>query len=146
MKHYKYLLCICILLICMTACVAKDSIDNNINQAKENVTDKVGIYIEKKVDQGIDSVVTSIESSLDTKLGEIRKNMDNVKELALMYYKINNKMPSQQIIESFFEKSFANMKIQYKISNDGQRSFITYIGNEYSKDKVPDIVVDPKAK
>lgn len=123
----------------------QDKVNAGIDETKQQAADKMGEYIENKVDKQISTVVTSIESNLDPKLGQVRKDMGNIKEAVLVYYKINNKMPAQQKIEPFFEKSFSNMKIQYKISNDGQRSFIIYIGKDYGKDKIPDIVVDPKA-
>ena len=121
----------------------QDTINQKIEKTKQDVSNKVETYVEKTVNNKVDSTVKSIESTMDPKLGEIRKNMNNIKEAALAYYKINKKMPIQQKIEPFFQTSFIDMKIQYKISNDNQRAFITYIGKEYSKDKVGEIIIEP---
>ena len=126
-----------------TAQNLQDTVNQKIEQTKQDVSNKVETYVEKKVNNKVDSTVKSIESTMDPKLGEIRKNLNNIKEAALVYYKINKKMPIQQKIEPFFQTSFIDMKIQYKVSNDNQRAFITYIGKEYSKDKVGEIIVEP---
>lgn len=121
----------------------EDQINKKVDQTRQDVSNKVQAYVEDTVSTKIDSTVKSIESTIDPKLGEIRKNMNNIKESALIYYKINKTMPIQQKIEPLFPVPFKDMKIQYKVSNDSQRAFIMYIGKDYSKDKVGEIIVEP---
>lgn len=123
--------------------VIEDQINKKVDQTRQDVSNKVQTYVEDTVNTKVDSTVKSIESTIDPKLGEIRKNMSNIKESALVYYKINKKMPIQQKIEPFFPVSFKDMKIQYRVSNDNQRAFIIYVGKDYSKDKVGEIIVEP---
>lgn len=126
-----------------TAEEVTSNVDQKVQQIKEDVSNKVEGYVENTVNQKVDSTVKSLESTVDPKLGEIRNNMGKIKEAAQFYYEINKKMPVQQKIEPLFQKTFKEMQIQYKLSNDSQRAFVTYIGNQYSKDKVGEIVVEP---
>ncbi len=145
-----FFVCCIILLISLSGCSFSekaenlgDTITNKIEVAKQELYIKVQAYVEKKVNSGVDSAVKDIESTIDPKLREIRKNMQNVKDTALIYYKINKKMPIQQKIEGLFPTSFKQMNIEYRISNDSQRAFITYTGKEYTKEKVGELIVEP---
>lgn len=155
MSFYKNILFVLLMIVFITitsSCSNSDFsnfIDKNISsktdQAKQDISNQVEENISSAVNEKVNSVKSSIESTLDPKLGEIRKNMDNIKETVLVYYNINKKMPIQGKVEAFFDKTFKQMNIQYKLSNDGARVFISYIGSDY-KGKIQDIVVDPVKK
>lgn len=149
MKKKGVIICV-VLLIFLSGCslsenvqTFEDSATQKFEEMKQDLSNKFRTYVEKKVNSKVDNAVKDIESSMDPKLREIRNNMQNIKEAVLVYYKINKKMPALQRIEALFPVSFKQMDIQYRISNDSQRAFITYIGKDYSKDKVGEIVVEP---
>lgn len=109
----------------------------------KNNSDQIKLTIEKTLNKGVDSTVKSVESKIDPKFGTITDNMETIKETAIIYFKINKIMPMQEKIEQFLGKKLSDMEIEYKISNDGARAFISYTGKEYTKEKIPDIIVSP---
>lgn len=122
---------------------AQNAVNQQIDQATQDVTNQVKQSAKEAVDKKVDSLMKSVENQMDPKLGEIRKNMDDIKDASLVYFKINKKMPTQDKISSLFSKSFSQMKLQYKLSEDNSKGTISYIGKEYTKDKLPNIIVDP---
>ena len=146
--RYIFLSTLTVSLIILTGCSvdeikqsAQDKVNQQVDQATEEVTNQVKQSAYEAVDKKVGSMMKSVENNIDPKLGEIRKNMDDVNDVALVYYKINKKMPTQDKISSFFSKSFSQMQLQYKLSADSNAT-ISYIGKDYTKDKVPDILVD----
>lgn len=146
MKKSVLIIGIIISISCLTGCSLNEFVNQKVEDAKKDVSSQIQSTVENAVNEKVDNAVKSVESTLDPKLKQIRDNMANVKEMASIYYRINKKMPIQNKIEPLFPQNFAAMKIGYKLSGDGQKAIISYIGSEYSKEKVPDITVEGASK
>lgn len=140
MKNKAITLIICSLIL-LAGC-SKEIINENIENAKGEVTNQIGQSVQTKIDQQVEQVSNSIESKLDPEFGKLRNDMINTQEAALVYYKINNSFPTKELLQSFFDESFSKMQIEYTITEDKLIATIKYTGDKYNKEKIKDITID----